>query len=289
MPEPIILQLGNTPLVKATLTDFNGAPVNLTGASIEFAWQQRMGPVLIQGMADNIPYGFLHAASIVNAAVGQVSYQFATGETAIAGDYLAQWQVTPSGGAPMQVYPVEGATKFRIVTPLPRSSPNNIVAITQMRDPVRCCLGDNSDRFRKYSDEAIDRTVRTCLMVGKVPCQKLGADRISITPGIMSPHDCALLMYHASKMFLMPESGDYMYRLRGVQERFGRQDLFVRELENQLYYLENGEMFKSFQSFYAWVNALTGIDIWSLMSDMKTDAPVASVEIGRAGVVVATI
>jgi hypothetical protein len=47
-------------------------------------------------------------------------------------------------------------------------------------------------------------------------------------------------------------------------------------------------MFSSFQSFYSWVNALTGLDIWSVMTFMRTAAPVAAVNIGRAGVTVAT-
>ena len=68
----------------------------------------------------------------------------------------------------------------------------------------------------------------------------------------------------------------------------GRQDHFFFELMNAIYDLENGAMFSSFQSFYAWVNSLTGIDIWSVLSDMKTNAPVATVNIGRAGITVNT-
>jgi hypothetical protein len=47
-------------------------------------------------------------------------------------------------------------------------------------------------------------------------------------------------------------------------------------------------MMTSFQSYYAWVNALAGINVWGLMSEMKVEAPVATVTIGTGGIQINT-
>lgn len=277
---PIVLTKGNIPLIKDSLIAADGSVVDLTGCTVQFAWQSiSSGASVVQ---------FTHTASVVTPLTGAVSYQFASGETDVVGDYQAQWIVTPASG-PIVLYPFPGGTiPFKIVEPLPQASPSNIILLRQMFEPVRATLGDFNSQFRKYQDDAIASVLRACLMVGKVPGQTVTPDRQGITPGIVLPSDMALLMYHSAKMFLVPNLADYRYETRALSERFGRQDTFYFELTNAIYYLENGDMFSSFQSFYAWVNSLTGIDIWSVLSDMKTSAPVATVNIGRAGVTVST-
>jgi hypothetical protein len=275
--QPILITKGNAPLVKDNLVDQDGNPVDLTGATVQFAFQ-------------GASYQFVHNAVVVTPLTGAVSYQFVIGETDVLGDYQAQWQVTKSGI--VTLYPVPAGTiPFTIVQGLPQpaqASPNNIVLVAQMHELVRVTLGDFNPQFRKYQDDAIDAVIRTCLITGLVPGQSLAPDRITITPGILLPTDAALLMYHAAKKFIMPDIADYRYETRALSERFGRQDSFYFELTNAIYELENGAMFSCFQSFYSWVNALSGIDIWSVLSDMSTQAPVATVNIGRAGVTVTT-
>jgi hypothetical protein len=157
-----------------------------------------------------------------------------------------------------------------------------------MYEPVRACLGDFNPNFRKYSDGAVDSVLRTCLLIGKVPGHTLGSDRLSISPPITTPADMALLMYWGALMFMGPQAIETRLESRPLSQKKGRPELFWFELKNAIYDLENGPMFLSFQSFYSWVNSLTGIDIWSVMSDMTTTAPVATVHIGRAGVIVST-
>jgi len=288
--QPIVLMQGNVPLLSATLFDAQGTAVNLTGCTVQFAFQQQMGVLLVAGSSgNNAPYQFVHPANVVGTpTMGMVSYQFAGAETATLGDFQGQWQVTNIGTGLLTAYPLDWFVRFQIRQALPETSPQNIVLIRQMHEPVRTILGDFDAKFRKYQDGAIDSVVRTCLLIGNVPGQTLAVDRLSISPGITTSCDLARLMYHAAKKFVDPNTAQYSYRLRAIEERFGRQELFLRELQNAIYELENGEMFSSFQSFYSWVNALTGIDIWSLMSDMNTIAPVAAVTIGRAGVTVST-
>ena len=272
---PITITQGNCPLLTGSLVDANGTAVNLASCTVAFAFQ---GP----GAA------WTHTASTVSpSSAGHVSYQLAAGETDVAGDYKGQWRVTDSHGV-VTIYPLEGEVAFEIVAALPAASPSNILLISQMYEPVRVCLGDFNPAFRKYSDDAVASVLRTCLQIGKVPGQSLGSDRWSIAPGITLPSQMALLMYHGAKMFMGPQAIETRIGSRALDQRKGRPELFWFELNNAIYDLENGEMFSCFQSFYAWVNSLTGIDIWSVMSDMKTDAPVATVNIGRAGVTVST-
>jgi hypothetical protein len=281
---PIILTKGNLPLLTGSIVDQTGAVVNLTGCTVAFAWQQLNTPLALPG-ATFTGVSATTAATIVNAVLGQVSYQLVTGQTANLGDYVGQWQVTNTNSGLVTAYP---KIQFRVIQAVPQATPSNIILVRQMFEPVRCILGDFNAQFRKYQDDSIAAVVRTCLMKGVLPQQWVTPDGTGISPGITLPSDMALLMYHSAKMFVMPNVAGYSYGTRAIKERFERQDHFIFDLENAIHDLENGGMFSAFQSFYAWVNALTGIDIWSLMSDMETDAPVATVMIGRAGVTVAT-
>ena len=279
------LTAGNRPMITAALTDDLGNPVDLTGATVQFVFQS--GPLV-----------FTQAAAITNppGVDGNVNYQMQAGDTSKPGRYQAQWVATV-GGVPL-TFPTGSLNNdddngryivFDIVPALPLVvGPANIVLIAQMFEPVRVCLGDFNQQFRKYENDAITSVVRTCLMTGKVPGQSLGSDLVSIVPGIINPNDLALLMYHAAKMFIAPKVAEWRIDTRAMSQREGRKDHFFFELTNAIYEIENGEMFSCFQSFYAWVNSLTGIDIWSVLSDMKTAAPVATVNIGRAGVTVST-
>jgi len=279
------LTVGNRPLITATMTDDLGTPVDLTGATVQFIFQS--GPTV-----------FTRTAAIVNppGTDGQVSYQMVAGDTDKPGKYQAQWVATLAGNP--RTFPTASLGNddsngryiwFEIVPGLPLAvGPANIVLIAQMFEPVCVCLGDFNQQFRKYENDAILSVVRTCLMTGQVPGQTVGPDLVSIVPGIINPSDLALLMYKSAKTFLTPRVAEWRLDTRAMSQRVGRQDHFFFELTNAIYDLENGAMFSSFQSFYAWVNSLTGIDIWSVLSDMKTNAPVATVNIGRAGITVNT-
>jgi len=279
------LTAGNRPMITAALTDDLGNPVDLTGATVQFVFQS--GPLV-----------FTQTAAITNppGVDGNVNYQMQAGDTSKPGRYQAQWVATV-GGVP-QTFPTGSLNNdddngryivFGIVPALPLTvGPANIVLIAQMFEPVRVCLGDFNQQFRKYENDAILSVVRTCLMTGQVPGQTVGPDLVSIVPGIINPSDLALLMYKSAKTFLTPRVAEWRLDTRAMSQRVGRQDHFFFELTNAIYDLENGAMFSSFQSFYAWVNSLTGIDIWSVLSDMKTNAPVATVNIGRAGITVNT-
>jgi len=79
------------PPIQATLTTGPASrpvPVNLAGCTVKFIMALTAGgsPV-VNG-----------TAVIVDATEGIVSYDWADGDTAVTGSYLAEWQVTDSGG-----------------------------------------------------------------------------------------------------------------------------------------------------------------------------------------------
>jgi hypothetical protein len=108
MPEPTYVLRRNDAgvTIARTLTDEDGDAISIAGATVRF----RMAP--IAGGATVVD----EAATIVGDGTGgQVTYTFAAADSATAGRYLAEWQVTFSGGA-IQTFP-NGGYEDVLVTP----------------------------------------------------------------------------------------------------------------------------------------------------------------------------
>jgi hypothetical protein len=88
-----ISQGATAPAITATLVDQYGNVANLTGASVNFVMTNAF-----YGNAVN------KAATIVNAAAGQVSYSWGSSDTVNPGLFSCQWQVVFSSGA-QETYP----------------------------------------------------------------------------------------------------------------------------------------------------------------------------------------
>lgn len=278
---------GNVLSVSDQLEDDNG-PVNLTGCTVVFNFQ--LVPAE-EGVS------FSGTATITDAVNGKVSCSFTSDQTVTPGLYQAQWQVTDASGN-VRSFPTGSLQNddqngryilFEIVDTVPLDPESGVTLVSDSYEGVRAILGDHDPQFRKYEDQAIASVVRTVLRCGNLPGYTLTPNRLGITPTILQPRDFGILLHRAAKMLLLPDAAEYSYRTRALSERFGEQKFFVQELENALYDLENcGGVFHTFQTFYGWVNALTGMNIWSMMTDMTTRAPVANVIIGRAGIQVNT-
>jgi len=75
------------PSIQATLTT-GGAPVNLAGCTVKFIMALTAGGApVVNG-----------SAVIVDPTKGIVRYDWAAGDTAVTGSYLAEWQVTDGSG-----------------------------------------------------------------------------------------------------------------------------------------------------------------------------------------------
>jgi hypothetical protein len=95
------------PAITATLTDSAGTAVSLTGATVRF----HMRPNLDTTMKVDA------AATVDDAAAGEVSYSWQTGDTDTTGYFQAEWEVTFSD-LTIRTFPTTNYTIVRIVSDL---------------------------------------------------------------------------------------------------------------------------------------------------------------------------
>lgn len=79
-----------SPFIRQTLLDFEGNPVDIAAATVVFTmWtydNATLGSQEISGPADNDQVGA--------ETLGHVSYEWQDGDTALAGVYVGEWEVT---------------------------------------------------------------------------------------------------------------------------------------------------------------------------------------------------
>ncbi len=111
------IKSGDTlPALAATLTDDANVPVSLTGATVKFEMYTKLdedATCASTALASRTPI-FSTAAVIVVAASGTVRYDWATGNTSVAGDYDGFFVVTPSGGG-RWTFPTLGSVPVTVV------------------------------------------------------------------------------------------------------------------------------------------------------------------------------
>lgn len=103
------IKKGDTlPRIESTLKYSTGAAVNLTGASqVQFTYKHKQQSEVT-----------IKTGTIIDATLGKVAYSWQPGDTAIIGDYQAEWQITFSGGGILTI-PNDGTfIEFRIVPSL---------------------------------------------------------------------------------------------------------------------------------------------------------------------------
>jgi len=274
------LSIGSSVRLLATLG------VDLTGQTVSFQFE----PSAPAGAADGQGFtldlsggaGQTRAATVVDAAAGKVQYILTTADTAQAGVYRGQFAFT-SGGV-TQVFPPAGWLEWVVQDFV---APSEFSALTDFCEPVRAVMGDFRPPY-KYEDGALTSVVRSVVRMGLLPNSGFGitADGLKLTPPLNRPSDLALLTYQSARVLLRPNIGGFSWRSRALSVRKGDQRDFLRELENAIYYLANPTQLTTFQSYYAWVNSLAGINVWGLMSEMKVGGPVATVNLGVSGMTV---
>lgn len=88
------LKRGDTlPTVSATLSNYDGTAINLTDSTVRLVYRAADG----SGTATRV------TATIESAEDGEVSYAWQTGDTATAGNYVCEWEITFSGGSILTV------------------------------------------------------------------------------------------------------------------------------------------------------------------------------------------
>lgn len=100
-------QNDTSPAIAFQLKDGNGVAVNLTGATVKFMmWAPGAAAIKVNA-----------AATITDATTGKVSYTPSATDTDTPGDYIAEWQVTFSGGA-VETFPNGDWLKVRVLDDL---------------------------------------------------------------------------------------------------------------------------------------------------------------------------
>ena len=98
-----IKQNDTSPTIRATLRGADGVAFNLRNSSIAFRMRRAIGSgALIQGSAE-----------IFDAGEGVVEYSWASGDTAVSGEYRAEFEVTYSDGK-VETFPNVGGIEVTI-------------------------------------------------------------------------------------------------------------------------------------------------------------------------------
>lgn len=108
MPTPFYLKTGDTsPALSVTLKDGDGAAVDLTGATVVFNMNDEDGAQVINR----------GASTLVDAASGKAKYAWSAADTAAAGYYTAEFEVTYSD-ATVETFPNRGYLEVHIIDDL---------------------------------------------------------------------------------------------------------------------------------------------------------------------------
>lgn len=264
------------PVILAKLQDDNGQSLDMTSVvAVTFNFSNDAGNA----------YG--GTAEITDLANAVVRYSWPQDYADLGGTFKGNFTLTYADGH-TEVFPEGNQFSFDVsafVDTSPVTAPKTLVS--DFFEPVRAFLGDfKPGKFRKYEDQAIASVVRSLIRCGQLPGYSLDPSRLKIVPPIADPAKFGLLTYKACRTFVTPNQASYSFRTKALGETFGNQRDVLWELQNAIEELENPTMFATWQSFAAWTMSLTGMDIWAHLSEMQTNAPIATVTIGRQGLVV---
>jgi len=129
-----VIKQGDTlPVFTWTITDSSGAPINLTGSTVN---------LVVRSLVSSAPL-INTAATVVSAASGTVSFAFTTAQTATPGTYMATWVITTSGGG-TQTIPTDGYLSIAIEESLATPGGNSLVSLSDAKDYMTIPTSDKT-------------------------------------------------------------------------------------------------------------------------------------------------
>lgn len=142
-------------------------------------------------------------------------------------------------------------------------------AISDFYASLRHILGDIDSDAQTYEDAALLVGVQTVIRCGKLTDYTLSTDNLSITPDVTDPNDWALVLYHTAHSFVAPKPESYSFRTRALSQTVsGATRAFLSTIEENIYDIENGEMFDSWQHFGSWLQGMTGVNILTRLTEV---------------------
>ncbi len=119
-----------------------------------------------------------------------------------------------------------------------------------------------------------------------MPGYAVDTDQSQLTPEVTDPNKWALVCYHTVKGFVDNNPDRYSYKTRAVGESFGSWRNFLDELKINIYKLENGCMFSTWQTYYTWLAGMSGLPLGLVMARLNVRAPFYTVGLSTDGITV---
>ena len=143
----ITIKQGDTaPSLQDALTYSDDSAVDLTGASLSF---------VMRALSASMPLTLTGTAAITAPALGEVAYTFSAADTAVAGQYMANWRVTFPDGAVM-TFPTVGYLSVAVEENLTTAGGQQLVSLPDVKEYLAI---DADDRSR---DAKLIRFLEAC-------------------------------------------------------------------------------------------------------------------------------
>jgi hypothetical protein len=128
------------------ITDADGAPLDLTGATVSLT---------MRALTSNTPVTLTGTPSVTDPTNGVVQFAWSTADTSTAGLFQCEWHITLSGGG-TYTYPNDGYLMVNVEEDLVTPGGATIVALGDVKDYL------NIASSRREHDASLMRMIRGC-------------------------------------------------------------------------------------------------------------------------------
>lgn len=129
-----IVQGDTAPAYPDVLSFDDGTAANLAGATVQFG---------LRSLTSNSPIALTGIVTVTGASTGAVQFTPSALDTAVAGNYMAQWVVTFLDGSRM-TFPTEGYLSVQIEENLASAGGQQLVSLPDVKDYLSITASDRS-------------------------------------------------------------------------------------------------------------------------------------------------